>query len=62
MSNQSVIKYNPCSKKVDLVKVKLETVIPKGEELCVTFNEGGAKALLYVFEDFNIAMESLSIN
>ena len=62
MSNQSVIKYIPCFKKADLVRVKLKTVTPKQEELCVTFSEGGVETLLYVFEDFNITMESLKIN
>ena len=62
MSNQSVIKYTLCFKKVDLVRVKLKTVTPKQEELCVTFNEGGVETLLYVFEDFDIAMEALGIN
>ena len=37
MINQSVIKYNPCFKKVDLIKVKLKTVNPKGEDLYITF-------------------------
>ena len=62
MSNQSVIKYIPCFKKTDLVRVKLKTVTPKQEELCVTFDKGGVEALLYVFEDFDIAMESLLID
>ena len=62
MCNQSVIKYIPCFKKADLVRVKLKTVNPKQEELCVTFSKGGVETLLYVFEDFEIAMESLGID
>ena len=62
MSNQSIIKYNPCFKKVDLVKMKLKTVNPKEEKLCLTFYEGGVEALLYVFEDFDITMESRGID
>ena len=42
--------------------MKLNTVTPKGEELCVTFCKGGVEALLYVFEDFKIAMKFLSID
>ena len=62
MSNQSVIKYTPCFKKAELVRVKLKTVTLKQEELCVTFNDGGVELLLYVLEDFAIAMEALGIN
>ena len=62
MSNQFIIKYNPCFKKADLVTVKLKSVSPKGEELYITFNKEGVETLLYVFEDFNIAVESLEIN
>ena len=61
MSNQSVIKYNPCFKKADLVKVKLKTVTPKAEEQCAVFDTGGIELLLYVFEDFDITMECLGI-
>ena len=62
MSNQTVIKYNPCFKKADLVKVKLKTVTPKAEEQCAVFNVGGIESLLYVIEDFQIAIEGLSID
>ena len=61
MSNQSVIKYNPCFKKADLVKVKLKTITPKAEEQCAAFYTGGIELLLYVFEGFDIAMEYLRI-
>ena len=62
MSNQSVIKYHPSFKKADMVKVKLKTINPKGEELCAVFNTGGIETLLYVIEDFQIATEALSFN
>ena len=62
MSNQSVIKYTPCFKKEELVRVKLKTVTPKQEELCVTFTNGRVELLLYMLEDFEIAMEALGID
>ena len=62
MSNQSVIKYTPCFNKAELVRVKLKTVTPKQEELCVTFKDGGVELILYVLEDFDIFMEALGIS
>ena len=61
MSIQFVIKYDPCFKKADLVKVKLKTITPKAEEQCAVFDNGGIELLLYVFEDFDITMECLGI-
>ena len=46
MSNQSVIKYNPCSKKVDLVKVKLQTVTLKQTEFSILVFEKPTSHLL----------------
>ena len=62
MSNQSVIKYHPLFKKTDLVRTKLKTVTPRVEELCVTFNTGGIKTMLYVTKDFHIAMDAMAVN
>ena len=62
MSNQSVIKYHPSFKKTDLVRTKLKTVTLKVEELCVTFDTGEIKTMLYVIEDFHIAMDTLAVN
>ena len=57
MSNQSIIKYNPSVKKGDLVKVKLKRINPKGEKLCAVFDIRGIQLLLYVIEDFQIAVD-----
>ena len=64
MSNQSVIKHNPSFKfkKADLVKVKLKMIIPKAAELCAVFDVRGIELLLYVTEDFQIAVEAIEIN
>ena len=62
MSNQSVIKYNPCFKKADFAKVKLQTITPKAEEQCAVFDIGGIESLLYVIKDFQIAVEALDIH
>ena len=62
MSNQSVIKYNPSFKKADLVKVKLKTIDPKAEELCVVFDQGDIEILMYIIEDFQIAIEALELD
>ena len=41
--------------------MKLKTGTPKGEELCAVFDGGEVELLLYVFEDFEIAMDNLEI-
>ena len=64
-ANQSVIKYAEGFKKEDLIRYKLKAVNPQGRgdgfEKCASFDNGGIEVLLYVIEDFAIAVSSLNI-
>ena len=64
-ANQSVIKYAEGFKKEDLIRYKLKAINPQGRsdgfEKCASFDKGGIEVLLYVLEDFAMAVSSLNI-
>ena len=64
-ANQSVIKYEEGFKKEDLIRYKLKAINPQGRsdgfEKCASFDKGGIEVLLYVIEDFAMAVSSLNI-
>ena len=64
-ANQSVIKYTEGFKKEDLIRYKLKAINPQGRsdgfEKCASFDKGGIEVLLYVLEDFAMAVSSLNI-
>ena len=64
-ANQSVIKYVEGFKKEDLIRYKLKAINPQGRsdgfEKCASFDKGGIEVLLYVIEDFAMAVSSLNI-